>query len=93
MNCRIRPLPLFDGCDVAQQGGQEEHLNAMDTTEQFERAMSQLPQKTARIFAMSRFEKKTYREIHQDLEISLATVEYHMMRALAHLRDQMSDCR
>lgn len=91
--CRIRPLPLFDGCDVVHEGGQEEHLNASETAELFERAMSQLPVKTARIFAMSRFEKRTYREIHQELGIALATVEYHMMKALAHLRDQMSDCR
>jgi RNA polymerase sigma-70 factor (ECF subfamily) len=91
--CRIKPLPLFDGCDAAHNGGQEDHLNAKETTELFERAMSQLPEKTARIFAMSRFEKKTYREIHKELGISLATVDYHMMKALAYLRDKLIDCR
>lgn len=93
MKCRIKPLPLFDGCDVAQEGSQEEHLNAIETAELFERAMSHLPEKTARIFAMSRFEKKTYREIHQELGIALATVDYHMMKALAYLREEMIDCR
>lgn len=91
--CRIRPMPLFDGCDVAQACGQEEHISAMETSELFERSLAQLPKKTARIFAMSRFEQRTYREIHQELGIALATVDYHMMKALAYLRDQMNDCR
>lgn len=91
--CRIRPLPLFDGCDAVHEGGQEDHLNAIEVADLFERAMSQLPEKTARIFAMNRFENRTYREIHHELGISLAAVDYHMMKALAHLRDQLVDYR
>ena len=36
---------------------------------------------------MSRFEERTYRQIHEELGISLGTVEYHMMKALADIRD------
>jgi len=52
----------------------------------FEAALGELPRKTARIFTMNRFEKKSYRQIHRELGIALPTVDYHMMKALAHLR-------
>jgi RNA polymerase sigma-70 factor (ECF subfamily) len=38
---------------------------------------------------MNRFEKKSYREIHIELGIALPTVDYHMMKALAHLRQAL----
>ena len=52
-------------------------------------ALAELPEKCARIFAMNRFEKKSYREIHIELGIALPTVDYHMMKALAHLRQAL----
>lgn len=88
---RIHLLPLFDGCDIAQCGGQEDQLHVLQTAELIEKAMAELPDKTATIFRMNRINGKSYRRIHQDLGIALATVDYHMMKALNHLRERLGD--
>lgn len=89
-SCRLDPLPLFDGHDVAEARGHEEYLQARDLEAYLERSLARLPEKTVRIFSMSRIERKSYREIHEELGIALATVDYHMMKALSHLRAQMN---
>lgn len=62
-----------------------------ETSELLEKALAQLPKKTACIFRMNRFEQKSYREIRHELAIALPTVDYHMMKALAHLRVFFAD--
>ncbi len=52
----------------------------------YARALGKLPDRTRRVFMMNRFEDMAYREIHRELGISLGAVEYHMGRALAHIR-------
>ncbi|MDR7062419.1 DNA-directed RNA polymerase specialized sigma24 family protein [Sphingopyxis sp. BE235] len=37
------------------------------------------------MFLMHRVDELSYREIHECLGISIATVEYHMMRALGFI--------
>lgn len=89
--CRIRTVPLVENTDAPCCAKQEDRIEVEEATGLFEKALAQLPDKTAGIFRMNRFEKKSYRQIHQELGIALPTVDYHMMKALAHLRTIFAD--
>ena len=53
--------------------------------------LAALPEKSRRIFEMSRFDGKKYREISLDLNISEKTVEAHMSKVLKILKEQLKD--
>ena len=89
--CRIKTVPLVENTDAPCCAEQEDRIEVEETNGRFETALAQLPEKTAGIFRMNRFEKKSYRQIHQELGIALPTVDYHMMKALAHLRKIFAD--
>lgn len=78
-------LPLHEEHDLASPPEQELEMEAADLLRLYERAVAGLSEKTRRVFLMHRVEELSYREIHQRLGISIATVEYHMMKALAHI--------
>lgn len=78
-------LPIEEHRDAACAPRQEWQLEADDLLGLYERAVDAMPFKTRRVFLMHRVDELSYREIHERLGISIATVEYHMMRALAHL--------
>lgn len=88
-NCRIATLPLNEAIDARCPAQQEYALEANDLMISLKRAMTGLPEKTRAVFAMHRFEEMAYRDIHLELDISLAAVEYHMMKALAHIRENL----
>lgn len=71
--------------DVASPPEQELDMEAADLLRLYESAIADLSEKTRRVFLMHRVDELSYREIHQRLGISIATVEYHMMKALAHI--------
>jgi len=54
-------------------------------------ALSQLPDQCRAIFQLSRYGGLKYREIAEQLGISVKTVEANICRALKHLRDQLTD--
>jgi len=54
-------------------------------------AMDLLPEQCRRVFQMSRYEELRYKEIADLLDISVNTVEKHMVKALKRLRIQLSD--
>jgi RNA polymerase sigma-70 factor (ECF subfamily) len=54
-------------------------------------ALNKLPEKCRAIFHMSRFEQLKYQEIANQLEISIKTVETHMVKALRILRKEMQE--
>ena len=70
------------GPPPAARGGAPE---AADLLRLYEAAVDALPPKPRRVFLMHRVDELSYREIHEALGISIATVEYHMMRALAQI--------
>lgn len=78
-------VPLEENGDTASPATQELALEAEDLLRLYEQAVAQLPEKTRRVFLLHRVEERSYREIHELLGISVATVEYHMMKALAHI--------
>ncbi|MEP2509543.1 MAG: RNA polymerase sigma-70 factor [Reichenbachiella sp.] len=53
-------------------------------------ALNQLPEKCRQIFEMSRFEEKKYKEIADELSLSIKTVENQMGRALKVMRTALS---
>jgi RNA polymerase sigma factor (sigma-70 family) len=84
--CRIVTQPLTRALDAVCAAQQEQLLEEDDLKSALDRALSGLPHKTRTIFILHRFEEMSYRAIHRELGISVAAVEYHMMKALAHLR-------
>ncbi|GFI13805.1 hypothetical protein IMSAGC008_01339 [Muribaculaceae bacterium] len=52
-------------------------------------AIVRLPEKTRRIFLMSRFENKTYGEIADEVGLSVKSIEFHMSKALRELRSDL----
>ncbi len=49
-------------------------------------AIDELPAKSRTIFAMSRFENMSYREIAKQLDVPIKTVEYQISKAIKHLK-------
>lgn len=91
--CRIDPLPLIEAIDAPCEADQERDLEAGDLKAVLTAALGELPARTRRVFVMHRFEGLAYREIHSELGISLAAVEYHMMKALNHIRSAVNASR
>jgi len=53
-------------------------------------AIDSLPYDCKRVFTMSRWEGKQYKQIAEELNISVNTVKYHMKNALANLSEKLS---
>ncbi len=69
----------------------DDMLNYRDISEIFESVFDQLPEKTSRIFHLSRIEHKTTKEISRLLSVPERTVEYHITQSLKTLRQQLGD--
>lgn len=89
--CRIVAIPIVEAAHIGCRGEQEDRLLAGDAERWLHDTLAGLPPKTALVFAMSRFDDKSYRTIQNELGVGLSTVEYHMMKALAHLRSELGD--
>jgi len=55
------------------------------------KTMNELDEKTKQIFYKSRYENKTNREIAEELDISIKTVEFHISKALKLFRARLKD--
>lgn len=78
-------FPLREDSDGATPAAQEWNIEAADLLRLYESAVDAMPPKTRRVFLMHRVDELSYREIHELLGISIATVEYHMMKALGQI--------
>jgi len=54
-------------------------------------ALSKLPENIREVFELNRFDGKTYKEIAEEKNISVKTVEAHMTKALKVLRIELKD--
>ena len=54
-------------------------------------AIDNMPAQQKKVFSMNRFDGKKYREIADDLDISITTVKSHMSSALEYLREQLKE--
>ncbi|HAH23410.1 MAG TPA: RNA polymerase sigma-70 factor [Prolixibacteraceae bacterium] len=69
----------------------EQSYLEVDLVERIERSIESLPPKRQEIFRLSREQGLKYKEIANELNISVKTVEAQMGLALKHLRDQLKD--
>jgi RNA polymerase sigma-70 factor (family 1) len=67
----------------------EDIINFSDLQKAVEEAMKTLPEKTVEIFKMSRFDKKSVREIAEHLQLSEKAVEYHITKSLKVLKEHL----
>lgn len=56
-----------------------------------ERALEKLPEKSRRIFLMSRYEGKNYQAIARETNLSVKSVEFHISKSLQVLRRELKD--
>jgi len=54
-------------------------------------ALNELPEKCRLVFEMSRYNNMKYKEIAEELDVSVKTVEAHMTKALKSLRENLED--
>jgi len=57
----------------------------------FNQTLSELPEKTRTIYRLSRDKEMTYEQIAQEIGLSVKSVEYHITKALNHLRNKLQD--
>jgi RNA polymerase sigma-70 factor (ECF subfamily) len=66
-------------------------LTGKELEKKFREALNELPEQCRTVFQLSRFENLKYREIADKLDISVKTVENHMVKALKLLRTKLVD--
>ncbi len=74
-----------------EQTRPSEILEASEIREVVSKTLDQLPERSAAIFRMSRYEGLKYREIAEILSISIKTVEANMGRALEMFRKNLQE--
>lgn len=67
----------------------EDYLQAAQLTSDIDAALSTLPPKCRTVFILSRYEYMTYKQIAEELQISVNTVENHISKALKILKEQL----
>jgi RNA polymerase sigma-70 factor (family 1) len=82
-----RMKPFMDTSLEANAG--EEKLNHSELIGSVEEILTQLPEKTQRVFRLSRFEEKSVKEISTELQLSEKAVEYHISKSLKVLREYL----
>jgi RNA polymerase sigma-70 factor, ECF subfamily len=85
-NTDIESLEVVPAGDSA-----EKDLTFTETESQIHAAIAALPPKTRLVFSLSRFEELSYKEIADQLDISLKSVEKHMGIALQRLRENLRE--
>lgn len=81
LNTRISTL---EACDPNE-------LFSAEAQEIVNKTLASLPEQTRKIFIMSRYHNKSYKEIAEELEMTTKGVEYHIARALKKLQVNLKD--
>lgn len=83
-------LPIFfpfdDERDASSSADQTWRIEAIDLFRLYRQTVRAMPPKTRRVFVMRRVKRMSYKEIAAELDISIATVDYHLVQALARCR-------
>lgn len=80
------PFQFDEARDAASCADQSWRIEAADLSHLYRRTVRAMPPKTRRVFLMRRVKRMSYKEIAAALGITVATVDYHLVRALALCR-------
>lgn len=78
--------PFDDERDASSRPNQAWRIEATDLFRLYRQTVRAMPPKTRRVFVMRRVKRMSCKEIAARLDISVATVDYHMVQALARCR-------
>lgn len=67
-----------------------DHLLEHELEDKVRASINKLPQECRRVFIKSRFENRSYKEIAQELCISINTVKYHIKNALSLIQADLN---
>jgi RNA polymerase sigma-70 factor (family 1) len=84
---RYQEYLIFQEIQQNYQG--QDIINYNDLAQAVEDAMRQLPEKTAEVFRLSRFENLSNRDIAQQLSLSEKAVEYHITKSLKFFKTEL----
>jgi RNA polymerase sigma-70 factor (ECF subfamily) len=89
----IRERSLQQAGDAASLPGHpsESRLLLHELSVAIHNAIKKLPQKTQEIFRLSRYEKRSVKEIAQHMKLSEKAVEYHVTQSLKFMRLHLKD--
>lgn len=76
---------------ASQDWNYEDNFEETELQEKVNRALNLLPQKTKKVFILSRYHELKYKEIAEQLDISVKTVESHITKALKIMREQLKE--
>lgn len=91
---KSRPTALYqfdETRDAASCADQTWGIEAADLSHLYRRTVRAMPSKTRRVFLMRRLRRMSYKEIAAALGITVATVDYHVVRALALCRAAIAE--
>lgn len=77
-------IATLEACDPQE-------LFAVEAQEIVNQTIARMSERMREVFLLSRFENKSNREIADQLDISLKTVEFHITKALKELRVALKD--
>jgi RNA polymerase sigma-70 factor (ECF subfamily) len=67
----------------------KDHLEQEELMSEIRESLASLPEKCREIFLLNRFDGLKYREIAEELDISIKTVETQMSRAMKRMRERL----
>ena len=90
-DARTREKYKVYNAEQLEQVHEQQPGAATELSERIQKALTTLPPECRRIFELSRFEELKYREIADQLGISIKTVETQMGKALRLMRTELAD--
>lgn len=81
--------PIDDDSEPAIEAEQTWQLEATDLLRTYSRSVGAMTPKTRRVFLMHRHRGLSYRQIADQLSLSVPAVEYHMIKALKQCRSMI----
>lgn len=72
-------------------GFEEDHMAVEELRTRIDNALSTLSPKCREVFEMSRYKSMKYKDIAEELDVSVKTVEAHMSKALKTLKEGLED--
>jgi len=90
-DARIRERYKAHHAEELEQGHLPQPGAETELNERIQQALATLPTECRRVFELSRFEELKYREIADQLGISIKTVETQMGKALRLMRTELAD--